>query len=325
VSGFVVCSDVADSLDRAVAAIAARQHGVFTDRQADEIGLTADQRDFRVRTGRWRSLHPGVYVVAGVPDEWRARLLAACWSTRQTAVVSHRAAAALWDLPGGSREVVEITCRRDRRAQPPPHVIVHETDVLDPDDMTERDGIPIATVEQTLLGLAAVAPTVVEMAVDRALTRNLTTVARLVRFVERKRGRGRNGIGVLRGLVEARDPCAGVPESPMETKLRQLLRSHGLPEPVFQHVIRHDGAFVARVDAAYPDLRIAIEFDSYEHHTGRQALERDADRRNRLLRLQWTTITFTAADLRRDGGPALSALRAARTAAAHHLALQNRP
>ena len=52
--------------------------------------------------------------------------------------------------------------------------------------------------------------------------------------------------------------------------------------PVFQHVIRHNGEFIARVDAAYPELRIAIEYDSYEHHTGKQAIVRDNDRRNVL-------------------------------------------
>jgi very-short-patch-repair endonuclease len=77
-------------------------------------------------------------------------------------------------------------------------------------------------------------------------------------------------------------------------------------------VIRHQGVFVARVDAAYPELRIAIEYDSYEHHTGKLALVRDTDRRNRLLRIGWPTVTFTAADIRRDGGDAIEALRAAR-------------
>jgi hypothetical protein len=82
--------------------------------------------------------------------------------------------------------------------------------------------------------------------------------------------------------------------------------------PVFQYVIRDHGRFVARVDAAYPELRIAIEFDSYEHHSGRNALVRDNDRRNQLRRIRWQTVTFTAADLQRSGGPAIEALITAR-------------
>ena len=97
--------------------------------------------------------------------------------------------------------------------------------------------------------------------------------------------------------------------------MKQLFRRHGLPTPVFQYVIRHDGRFIARVDAAYPELRIAIEYDSYEHHTGKDAIVRDNDRRNVLRNIEWDLVTFTAADLAQDGGSALRALKTARTRA----------
>jgi very-short-patch-repair endonuclease len=96
----------------------------------------------------------------------------------------------------------------------------------------------------------------------------------------------------------------------METRLKQLLRRHGFPTPVFQYEIWHDGRFVARVDAAYPEHRIAIEYDSYEHHTGTLAHVRDNDRRNVLRRIEWQPVAFTAVDIRRDGGEALRTLRA---------------
>ena len=172
---------------------------------------------------------------------------------------------------------------------------MHETLLLTADDIRTVDGIPTASIEQTLLGLAAVRAPTLEMAVDRALHRKLTTIAALEAFVRRKGRRGRNGIGVLRELVVGLDPLAGVPESAMETKLKQMLRRHGLPTPEFQYEIWHNGRFVARVDAAYPEHRIAIEYDSYEHHTGKRAIDRDSDRRARLQRIDWETITFTAA------------------------------
>ena len=67
--------------------------------------------------------------------------------------------------------------------------------------------------------------------------------------------------------------------------------------------------------AAYPRL-CSIEFDSYEYHTGKLALVRDNDSRNELRRIQWQTITFTAADLQRGGGHALEALIVALRSAA---------
>jgi very-short-patch-repair endonuclease len=298
------------SLDRCIAAIAARQHGVFTLGQADEIGLGEEQRLFRIRTGRWDLRYPGVYLMAGVPESWRSRLLAACWGAPDVACASHRSAAELWDLPGHRTDVVEISCRRKHRTKAR-GLVVHETKLLDPADIQFVDGIPCASVEQTLLGLAAVvSDPVVEMALDRALHRKLTTVARLEQFVQLKGKQGRNGIGVLRRLVDDLNPRAGVPESPMETMLKQLLRRHGLPTPEFQYEIWHDGRFVARVDAAYPEHRIAIEFDSYEHHTAREAIDRDNERRARISRARWETVTFTAAAIRRTGGEAPETLRA---------------
>jgi hypothetical protein len=301
--------------DRMVASLAARYHGVFTDLHAKASGLTRDQRDTRVRVGRWEVLHPGIYRIAGAPHSWRARLLAACWAAHGLAAASHRSAAVLWDLPGGTTDHLEITSHRSDRAFVR-DLVVHETKLLRLEDLDLIHGIPVTTIEQTLLGLAAVAGgTVAEMALDRALSRKLTTRARLDEFVLAKGARGRNGIGVLRELVSALDPLNGIPESVMETRMKQLFRRHGLPTPVFQHVVRHDGQFIARVDAAYPDLRIAIEYDSFEHHTGKDAIVRDNDRRNRLRNVTWDLVTFTAADLAQDGGEAMRALMTARSRA----------
>jgi very-short-patch-repair endonuclease len=304
---------VSDSRDHAIAGLAEHQHGLFTATQADEIGLTRDQRAKRVTAGRWVLVHPGVYRIAGAPPSWRAELLAACWAAHSLAAASHRSAAVLWDVPGGTTDYIEVTCRRYRRTLVD-GLVVHETKLLRPEDLEVIDGIPVTTIEQTLLGLAAVAgSTLAELALDRALHRKLTTRARLDDFVRAKGARGRNGIGVLRELLEQHDPFAGIPESVMETRMKQILRRHGLPTPEFQYVIRHQGVFVARVDAAYPELRIAIEYDSYEHHTGKDAIVRDNDRRNALREIEWDVVTFTAVDIANDGGTAMKALKKARS------------
>ena len=64
-----------------------------------------------------------------------------------------------------------------------------------------------------------------------------------------------------------------------------------------QFEVRVGGRFVARVDAAYPDHRIAIEYDSYRHHGGRTAIDRDGARRSRLLGAGWLPFTATHAEL----------------------------
>jgi very-short-patch-repair endonuclease len=69
---------------------------------------------------------------------------------------------------------------------------------------------------------------------------------------------------------------------------------------------------VARVDFAYPDLKIAIEYDSYEHHTGKAALDRDGARRNAVVAAGWLPVTATAADIRNQGRRLANDLRRAR-------------
>jgi very-short-patch-repair endonuclease len=66
---------------------------------------------------------------------------------------------------------------------------------------------------------------------------------------------------------------------------------------VCQHEVREGGRVLARVDFAYPDLRIAIEVDGYRWHSGRARWERDLGRRNDLTALGWRVVHVTSSDL----------------------------
>jgi very-short-patch-repair endonuclease len=55
--------------------------------------------------------------------------------------------------------------------------------------------------------------------------------------------------------------------------------------------------FVARVDFAYPDRRLAIEVDGYELRASPAAMQSDLDRQNALVREGWTVLRFTWADV----------------------------
>lgn len=80
----------------------------------------------------------------------------------------------------------------------------------------------------------------------------------------------------------------------METRVRLLLVRGGLPRPEAQHVVRdHAGDFVARLDLAYPEMRLAIEYDGSFHWTQRRADDR---RREALRELDWTVLVVSAED-----------------------------
>lgn len=289
-------------LDRALAAIARGHHGVFAVAHLHELHASKHECQWRLETGRWVLVHDGVYRIAGTPVTWRSELLAACWAGGSRSVASHHSAAALWALPGADRDLAEITCPRWRRAR---HdgLIVHESLVLDPIDTTTVDAIPCTSIERTIFDMCGVGgDALADLLMDSALRRRLTTIPRLVAARDRLAKRGRRGAARFRKAVESRDPASALPESEPERMLARYLVTNGLPAPVHQYVVR-DGKhrFVARVDLAYPDCGVVIEYDSAAHHTGKVALERDSSRRNAMTSLGLKLVIATAADIRDRG------------------------
>lgn len=102
-------------------------------------------------------------------------------------------------------------------------------------------------------------------------------------------------------------------DSPMETRVRLLLVLAGLPEPVIAHEVRDQGGgWLARVDLAYPELRIAIEYDGRQHLTDPRQWNLDIIRREVLERAGWTMIVITATDYYRRPDHTLGRIRDAR-------------
>jgi hypothetical protein len=294
--------------DSILAIHAAEHHGVFQGSHARMAGLSRRQIASRIADRRWQSLYADVYRMSGAPETWLGDLVAACWAGGFRSAASHRSAAVLHMLPGRLREFVEITCPRWRRAQ---HggVLVHESKALDPVDLTVVQGIPVTTPARTLFDLSGVCRKgLVEIALEDALRRSLVTEVELAATVKRLSRSGRPGGPVLRELLAVRAPERRPTESVMETRLLQALRAGGLPEPTVQYEVWQGGAFVGRVDAAYRDERIAIEYDSDEFHSGRSATRRDRSRRHALIAAGWLPIDVGPEDLRRGGFTACAAI-----------------
>jgi very-short-patch-repair endonuclease len=294
--------------DAALAVHAESHYGVFRGAHARLAGLTPRQVVDRASSGRWVEVYRDVYRIAGVPPTWRGQLLAACWAGGFRAVASRRSAATLHGLPGGRRDLIEITCPRWRRTR---HagLIVHESKALDKTDIVVVDGIPTTTVARTLFDLGAQYRIgFVELALEDALRRGLVTLDELDRTVRRLSRPGRPGSVTLRRLVQGRLGSHRPTESVMETKLLQAIRAAGLPEPQVQYEVWAGDAFIGRVDFAYPDAKIAIEYDSDEHHTGRSATNRDRARRHELIAAGWLPIDIGPDDLRRGAVSACAAI-----------------
>lgn len=94
------------------------------------------------------------------------------------------------------------------------------------------------------------------------------------------------GIGRLPQVLRRSTNLAA---SPMESRIRVAIEDAGLPPPVLQHRV---GPY--DLDLAYPELKIAIEYDGREHLKPARA-RRDLRRQAYLTAEGWTVLRFSAA------------------------------
>ena len=281
------------TIDHQLAALAARQHAHLSDTQASDLGLTPKMRASRLRSGRLVRVAPGVLRMSGTPITFEAQLMAAVLGGGPGALVSHRSAAPLWKLDGFRPGLVEITVPRGRWHRPR-NVIVHESTDLDRTTPRLVNGIPVTPPDRTLLDIALrTSDRRLLAAIDSARRGTLTTWDELASTLARHARRGRPGVSRLRRVITANIEQTEVTDSAFESLVLSLLREHGLPDPVLHHrVLAPDGRFVAEVDLAYPELKLAIELDGAVH-LEREVWERDRPRQNQLELLGWTVLRFS--------------------------------
>jgi very-short-patch-repair endonuclease len=189
-------------------------------------------------------------------------------------------------------DIVEVTALRHRRRRAS-DVIWHESYHLTEQDITEIKGIPPVTRPiRTFLDLGVVVSRdELEAVLNEGVRRNLLSVPAIGRRLE-EIGSLRPGAIVVQAVVDRHIPRRRAPESVLETRFLQLVRSVGLPEPTPQHRVTVGDDVIARLDFAYVDRRIAIELDGAAYHTGQLAQRRDRRRDNRLGAMGWRVLRF---------------------------------
>jgi very-short-patch-repair endonuclease len=281
---------------RAIERLASRQFGAFARKQALELGVTRREIDGRVADGTWPIVLPGVHTVAVVASSPpQAAMAAALWSAPD-GLVSFQTAAVLWRFEAITCPGVGSLLPEGRNLRSTKVRVHHTGDVL-PADIARRGPIPITSALRTAIDLAAVVDVdTLEVAIESALRRGLFTVGQLRWRADALMGTGRPGSSALRELLARRN--FGATDSSWEVRTEQVLVAAGFPAPTRQYRIKAGGKEVARVDLAYPEARVALEYDSDQWHSGTSRRHKDAARRNRLRALGWTVLEVTPAQLR---------------------------
>ena len=282
---------------RELRSIAERQLGLVTSHQ-----LRGCMTVHAVRTavGRGWLVHvrPHVFRFAGVRPSWPQSVLAAVLAAGDGACASHEAAAAMWslpDFPATSAIGIHVTVPGDRRPRVG-GVTLHRCLVLPDAHRAVIGRVPVTSVERTLCDLAGSVPEPrLGRLVDDALSRRLTTVDELRAAYEALRG-GQRPIRAMGRVLAARGDEWAAAESAWEARLVRWLVEAGLPPPVQQYAV--DGY---RVDLAYPERNVFIEFDGFAVHAPRSRFDRDRHRANVLqLRTGALVLRFTSTSTREE-------------------------
>lgn len=277
-----------------IAELAEGQHGRVARRQLRALGIGKGAIDRRLQRRRLRpTRYRGVYAVGHRIRSRKATWMEAVLAAGPDACLSHRAAAAHWGILRSSR--VEVTV--PRTLNPRKDLRVHEA-VLQPDEVTVLDGIPVTTVPRTLFDLAATESRHdLERAVHEADYLRLHDPLSLSDLITRYPGH--RGNRSIRAIVKARESDRNVSREEFVDRFLTLMATVGLTKPEANVWMTVAGRRF-EVDCVWRERKLMVELDGWAAHGTKRAYERDRARDRFLVRHGWRVIRITWDQLRDD-------------------------
>ncbi|QFZ23268.1 DUF559 domain-containing protein [Saccharothrix syringae] len=225
------------------------------------------------------------------------RAAAALLMAGPDAALSNHTSAWLHGCTAAETARVHLTIGYNRAIRPRPGVAVHQQ-TFDPTDVIELDGLRCLVIEHAISEMLCRGRRSTALAcADQALAqvasgqRSRFKADLAARIAARRDPRGRR-----QGLLLL-DLSTGLPESPAESTLLLLIAEAGFPVPEPQYsVCDLDGREIWRLDFAWPDRRVALEYDGYAAHVGKA--DADQARADDLRQRGWTVLRGAAPDLR---------------------------
>lgn len=288
--------------DRLCFEMAETQLGLIADDQLRSFGFSNEARRRRLRDGLILPVLPGICRLPGFEESWRQFARATWMWLGGRGALSHTTSATTQGILDKGTWPIHLSSVQMSLKSPSDRIVVHRVTMLEGRDLRWFEGIRITNAVRTLFDLAGLLDEdSFDLALDEARRRRLIAERPLREILGRLGARGRAGSKLLNQVLCSGEMQRGVPGSPFERRFLQFAQRRALPLPERQFCIRDaDGVEVARVDFAYPDLRIAIECDGKKHHFGVVDWEKDVERRSRLAALGWLVIHVSWDMLVRD-------------------------
>lgn len=291
------------------------QRGVICRRQVLDRGGHDGFIRTQLRSGRWRKVGPGVYVLVGTPPSWEQDLWVSVLAVGHDAVVSHESAGAMHDLSGFARHGQVVTVAHSGWVRVP-GTVAHQISDSTADWHMRIDGLPVTTVARTFVDLAAVSRRLrIRNALDDARAANKVTIEQVGAALAAVARKGKPGVHLLGSVLDELGPGVTMASTALERRLHAVVEHAGLPSLILQYRFPGRQLVQGCVDGAWPDMKLIVEADSRRWHTRIQDLSRDHLRDQEAARAGWQTLRVMYEHLVSDPvGTAdmLAATRAAR-------------
>jgi hypothetical protein len=295
---------------REIGELAERQQGQVGRAQLLGLGISSGAIAYALGCGPITETFGNVFTLGNLalPPLWRE--MGAALTCGADAFVSRRSALVACGVCSRNDELIDVTVPY-RRNPVRAGVRLHRAKKIDPDDVTELDGVPIATPAFALLEIATgLTFGEFERAFDDALTEQVMTVADARSTLERHAGRP--GCRSFEELAKP-DHALQITRSWLEQRMKSLITKGGLPTPTIN----------VRKGRILPDFEwraemVIAEVDGYRTHGTRMAFESDRARDAKLASEGWIVLRFTWRQLKDE--PAVVLVRLAQTLALRHVA-----
>ena len=258
-----------------------------------------------VRDASWTRVRPGAYVASPSGTKVTrgrtlalARIAAVHRQLRQPFVFSHESAALVWGLPLLSVPDRTHLVQAGRPGSSCAKDLVRHVHALADGHTTTHRGLPVTTLERTLVDCAMSLPARAGLVVVDAglhVGANLATCAQILEDLSPRRGSR-----IARAVLDHADDGA---ESPGESLLRYVLLRAGLPPPETQvNVPTRLGEYWG--DVGWREWKVLAEYDGRAKYGGRgsEPLVAEKRRQDAIEDEGWRVLRVVAEDLNDPAG-----------------------